>query len=322
MGQSPLTSIGLVTWNSARHLPESLSALSANTEALFELIVVDNASADDSLAQVNAHFPTAHVIRNPANLGFCQAHNQAIRLAQGDYYLPLNPDVVMQPGYLVALVNALEYRPDYGMAVGKLQQSLPNHTPAHLDSTGLFLDRRRRQYLRGHGEIDQGQYDQADEVFGADGAASLYRRTMLEDVQVDDEYFDESFFAHKEDVDLSWRARLLGWRCWYTPQAVALHPRHFRPGRREPIAPAIRVHAVKNRYLLLLKNESRWGWQRDGAQIMWYDLQILVYLCLFERASFQAFGLLRRAWPRAREWRRQIWKRARVDPRQMLAWFR
>jgi GT2 family glycosyltransferase len=313
-------SVGLVTWNSAAHLPACLNALAEQTHRCLELIAVDNASTDDSAAQVAARYPGAHVVRSPVNTGYCGGHNQAIRAARGRYYLPLNPDVVMTPTYVAALVDELEAQPRFGSAAGKLLQG--NGPRPTIDSTGLFIDRKRRQYLRGHGEPDTGRYQAGSEVFGVDGAAPLYRRAMLDDIQIDGEYFDESFFAHKEDVDLAWRAQLLGWPCWYTPQAVAVHPRNFRPGRRAPMAAAIRVHAVKNRYLLLLKNESRAGWRRDGARILAYDLQILAYLLLFERSSLGAFPLLRQAWPRARRWRAEIWRRARRQPDAALQWFR
>jgi len=313
----PPVSIGLVTWNSAPKLPTTLEALAQQRYPQLEIVIVDNASQDDSVTQAQARFPQARFILNQDNRGFCGGHNQAIRVARGAYYLPLNPDVTMQPDYVSALVEALEQHPACGLAAGKLLQA-----PEVIDTTGLFINRRRQQYLRGHGESDQGQYDAPGEVFGVDGAAPLYRRAMLEAIQFEGEYFDETFFAHKEDVDLAWRARLLGWGCWYTPEAVAFHPRSFRPGQRGHIAPAVRVHAVKNRYLLLAKNESRAGWQRDGAHILFYDLQILIYLMLFERSSLQAWPLLRAVWARAQRWRQMIWAQARISPNEFLTWFR
>jgi GT2 family glycosyltransferase len=317
----PFISIGLVTWNSATHLPSCLGAVSTQVFTNWELIIVDNASVDSSLNLIAQHCPDAKIIKNTGNTGFCHAHNQAIHASRGDYYMALNPDVIMQPEYLGAMVSALEERPDYGSAAGKLLQSQAEGQASIIDSTGLFIDRRRRQFLRDHGEADTGQYDQAGEVFGVDGAAPLYRRQMLEDIKIDGQYFDESFFAHKEDVDLAWRARLLGGGCWDTPGAVAIHPRSFRPSQRESVVPAVRVHAVKNRYLLLFKNESLQGWRRDRLPILWYDLKILVYLCLYERSSLYAFKLLRQTWPRTQSWRREIWKRVRVNFDEMLKWF-
>jgi GT2 family glycosyltransferase len=317
----PLISIGIVTWNSAAHLPDCMKSLTEQEYTNWELLVVDNASVDSSLNLVAKYCPNAEIIKNIYNTGFCHAHNQAIQASNGTYYLALNPDAILRPDYLAAMTAALDARPDYGSAAGKLLQSKTEDHASIIDSTGLFIDRRRRQLLRGHGEVDSGQYDHAGEVFGVDGAAPLYRREMLEDIKIDGQYFDESFFAHKEDVDLAWRARLLGWRCWYTPEAIAVHPRSFRPSQRESIAPAIRVHAVKNRYLLLYKNESPLGWRRDGLPIIWYDLKILIYLCLFEQSSLRAFSLLRKVWPRATEWRREIWKRVRANSDEMLTWF-
>jgi GT2 family glycosyltransferase len=318
----PTVSIGLVTWNSEAHLPACLEAIARQRYTNRELILVDNASDDQSINLVVRGHPEAHVIRNTENKGFCRAHNQAIGASKGAYYLPLNPDVIMQPEYIGALVSALEGRSDYGSAAGKLLQPTEINQTPRLDSSGLFMDRRRRQYLRGHGEADTGQFDRAEEVFGVDGAAPLYRREMLEDVRIDGQYFDENFFIHKEDVDLAWRARLLGWRCWYTPEAVAIHPRGFRPSQREQTSSTVRIHAVKNRYLLILKNESRQGWRRDCLHILWYDLKILGYLCLFERSSLAAFGLVHRVWPQIQFWRREIWKRVRVDSQEMLGWFK
>jgi len=319
---APRVSVGLVTWNSAAYLPACLKALTGQDYPNLELIVVDNASTDHSLAVVSEYAPGARVICNSFNTGFCHAHNQAIRASSGEYYLALNPDVTLQPGYLATLVSALEGRPDFGSSGGKLLLPPEGGGPTCIDSTGLFMDRRRRQFIRGHGEIDLGQYDQDGEVFGLDGAAPLYRKTMLEDIQIFGEFFDESFFAHKEDVDLSWRARLLGWRCWYAHSAVAFHKRSFRPGIREAVSSAVRVHAVKNRYLLLLKNESKAGWRRDGLQIFWYDFKIFIYLCIFERTSLAALGLVRRYWNRALAWRHEIASRSRVDPSCILSWFR
>ena len=319
---SPLVSIGLVTWNSVAHLSACLSALVRQEYGNFELIVVDNASTDISLDLVMQYYPTAKVIRNTSNMGFCRAHNQAIKCSNGHYYLPLNPDIEMEEAYILNLVQSLETLKEYGSASGKLLSKPRDEYPHRIDSTGLFLDRRRRQYLRGYGEIDWGQYDDSCEVFGADGAAPLYRRAMLEDIKIDEQYFDESFFAYKEDVDLAWRARLLGWRCYYQPLAVAYHQHTFKPNQRNVILPSIRVEAVKNRYLLLIKNETSLGWRRDWFPILWYDLKIFVYICLLERTSLKAISLLWKTWPQALAWRREIIRRTRLQPADILEWFK
>jgi len=311
-----LVSIGLVTWNSAEKLPATLAALENQNYRHFELIVVDNASIDNSIEQIRAYFPNARIIKNKENRGFCGGHNQAIYHSKGKYYLPLNPDVKMMPEYIVELVDALESHANCGSAAGKLLRE-----PGVIDTTGLFINRRRQQYLRGHGEFDHGQFETPEEVFGVDGAAPLYRREMLEDIQIDGWYFDELFFAHKEDVDLAWRARLLGWHCWYQPKAIAFHERNFKPNQRALISTTVRMNAVKNRYLLLLKNENFRGILRDGFHILWYDIKIFIYLCLFESSSLKALIDIWRFMPEILVVRRKIAKKTRVNSKELLDWF-
>lgn len=322
MSAEPLVSVGIVTWNSAAHLAECLAGLTQQTYPRLEVIVVDNGSIDDSLSLVTAHCPSPLIIRGTTNRGFAGGHNEAIRASAGVYYMALNPDVIMSPGYTAALVKALEALPQYGSAGGKLLLKPKDGEQVCIDSTGLFIDRRRRQYLRGHGEVDQGHYEQAGEVFGLDGAAPLYRRAMLDDVQQNGQFFDETFFAYKEDVDLAWRARLLGWRAWYTPDACAFHIRAFRPGKRAAVGNHARRLSVRNRYLLMLKNDMTQLYRRDCVQILFYDVQILSYLLLREPSSLRAFLELPRLWPEMRLKRCELMQRTRVTPAQMMEWFR
>ena len=319
-GQSGLVSIGLVTWNNEKDLPPAIEGLREQIHPRMEIIVVDNASSDHSLEVIRGSFPEATIIANERNLGYCAAQNQAIRASLGEYYLALNPDVRMLPGFIERLVAALEAHPDCGSAVGKFWQTIEAE-PKVLDGAGLFIDRRRHQNLRGHGEVDRGQYDRPEEVFGADGAAPLHRKKMLEDVSILGEYFDEQFFIYKEDVDLTWRAKIFGWKCYYEPRATAFHDRSFRPGLRAPIPSEIRRFAVRNRYLMILKNESKEGWRRDWWRILWYDLKILAYILVLERSSMGALKMLWQQWPRAKKLREEVWSHARVDGRDTLDWF-
>ena len=321
MIENTIVSVGLVTWNSAVSLPECLDSLIGQDYPFIEPIFIDNASTDSSIKIIKSRFPDFLVTQNSQNMGFCHAHNQAIRSSRGKYYLALNPDIVMNHDFITLMTRALEEHPECGSASGKLWQSSEPQVSKIIDTTGLFINRHRRQFLRGHGEEDEGQYDTPGEVFGVDGAAPLYRRVMLEDVKIKDQYFDEQFFAHKEDVDLAWRAKLLGWRCWYTPYANAIHPRSFRPGHRAPIPSEIRLHAVKNRYLMLIKNENKASWRRDALRIIGYDLQILAYILFFERTSLKALRLIREQLPEARAWREEIINRVKVDPDEILSWF-
>ena len=321
MTKTPLVSIGLVTWNSGKVLPACLESLHQQEHVNIELTIVDNASEDDSVSIAHMFFPDAHIVENSANMGYCHAHNLAIRDSRGEYYLALNPDVILKPNYISSLVQGLREHPDCGSVAGKLWKSIEVNAPNRIDTTGLFINRYRRQILRGHDEEDLGQYDIPGEVFGVDGAAPLYRRAMLEDVQIDGQYFDEQFFAHKEDVDLAWRAKLFGWRCWYVPDANALHPRSFRPGKRRSMSLEIRTLAIKNRYLLLIKNEDMRAVYRDASRIIAYDMLIFAYILLFEQSSLAAFRSLRHQMPQAKKWRKHIWERVQVSTDEIQSWF-
>jgi GT2 family glycosyltransferase len=317
MPKEPLVSIGVVTWNSADHLPACVKAIRGQTYPRLELIVVDNASTDASLHCFAPCAGSIQILKNLCNLGFAHAHNQAIAVAHGDYYLALNPDVAMEPEYVSRLVSALEQYADCGMAGGKLLLN-----SRQIDSTGLFLDRKRRQYLRGHMELDTGQYDQSGEVFGIDGAAPLYRRAMIDDIAENSQFFDESFVTYKEDVDVAWRARWLGWRAWYIPAAQARHTRTFRPGQRQRGNPDSRRYSVRNRYLTLFKNETLVGWRRDWLHILTYDVGIVGYLLFVEQASLAAFVDIYRLWPAMHRKHHTIMSRKRVADREILQWFK
>lgn len=319
---NPLVTIGIVTWNSAGDLPACLDAVQAQTYPHLELIVVDNASEDGSAGVARNLAPGVSLIKLNENRGYGAAHNRAIGAAHGNYYLALNPDVVMQPEYVAHLVDALEARPECGSAMGKFWLARPSEPGEHvIDATGLFIDRQRHQYLRGHGELDQGQYDSPGEVFGVDGAAPLYRSSALQDLQVEGQVFDETYFVHMEDVDLAWRARLLGWKAWYEPQAMAIHDRTFRPGERRLIAKTRRRDAVKNRYMTIIKNEAPATWRRDWWRILSYDARIIAYVLFLEQSSLGAYTLLFRQRRVLRRWREKIWAKVRVKPEERKLWF-
>jgi GT2 family glycosyltransferase len=320
-GEQPLVSVGIVTWNSEQHIQGCIDGLVDQSYRNIEIIVVDNASTDRSLDLLSQGLPECRIIRNGTNLGYCVAHNQAIRASLGAHYLPMNPDVRLSVPFIEKLVQVLEEHPDYGSASGKFWLPTDEGRSRVVDSAGLFIDRRRRQYLRGHGEEDHGQYDEAGEAFGADGAAPLYRRSTLEDVKVFDQYFDEAYFAYQEDVDLAWRGRLLGWKCWYEPSAVAVHSRRFRPGVRRPMPRHLRRIAVRNRYLTILKNEAPECWRRDWWRVLAYDLEILGYILLLEQSSLGAYPMLWRLRRRALAWRCEVWGRVIAPPNERLTWF-
>jgi GT2 family glycosyltransferase len=191
-----------------------------------------------------------------------------------------------------------------------------------IDSTGIVMTRDQRHLDRGAGSADAGQYEHVEEVFGASGAAALYRRAMLEDVKVMGEYFDEDFFAYREDADLAWRARLLGWSCWYVPTALAYHRRRVTPERRANLPPELNRYSVRNRFLLRLKNQPL----AHALRFLWpgllRDVQVIGYVLLREWSSIPGLFDVVRLLPKTARKRREIMSRRSITASELARWFR
>ena len=308
-------SVNIVTFNSAGDIEECLRSLQRQTLRDFRIRVLDNASADDTLARVRTS--GADVIASPTNTGFSGGHNLLIRGCDSEYVLVLNPDTDLRPDFLDSIVGALDARPDAGSASGKLLR-MDNMT---IDSTGMIMLRSQRHLDRGAGDPDIGQFDKPEDIFGPSGAAALYRRKALEDAAINGEYFDEDFFAYREDADLAWRLRLLGWTSIYVPGAVAQHRRRVTPERRGQLPKLINYHSVKNRFLLRINNMTRSLYMRDFWPILSRDLMVGGYVLIREWSSMPAFFYVMRHFPRLWKKRLRIQQKVRVPSREMESWF-
>ena len=169
-----MVSITIVTWNSAKYLGECFGSLAAQDCRDLEVIIVDNASEDGTREVLKRVDPRWRVIYNQENVGFAAGQNQAIREARGNWVLCLNPDVVLSPEFITQLAAAGEAYPAAGSLCGKLLRYNPDSEPHRsdiIDSTGIYFTRNMRHLDRGAEEIDRGQYDRMQYVFGASGAA-------------------------------------------------------------------------------------------------------------------------------------------------------
>jgi GT2 family glycosyltransferase len=253
------------------------------------------------------------------NLGYAGGANLIIQEARDcDHVLLLNPDVVPGEDFLAWLEVAFEASEDIGMTTGKLLQPT---IPPRIDSTGLVVRRSRRIQDRGRDEVDHGQYALSEEVFGGTGAALMLSRAMLGDVAVDGEWFDAGFFAYYEDVDLAWRARLLGWRCLYVPEATAVHRRQFSPANRQSVSRERKRLATRNHLWLLVKNELPSLFLRDLAWIAPMEAARLLRALVVEPYCLpDLFGLGAHLKTLQRK-RRWVMARRRVSAAKMGRWF-
>ncbi len=265
--------IQIVTYNSLKFLDDCLEALLNQTFKDFQILVIDNHSTDGTLNFLKEKYPGVFIFRNPKNVGFAKAHNQGLTLIKSDYVLILNPDVILEPNFIEKLLaNAEKKKAGFSFG-GKLLKIKTGDRELEekiktkiIDSTGLKIFRSFQVADRGEREEDKGQYDKKKEVFGISGACALYRRKFLKEVG----FFDEDFFAYKEDVDLAWRAQLYGFHSYYVPEAVAYHYRQAAKEKRLTQSPIVSFYSFRNGLFLILKNAH---WQN----IILYSPLILAY---------------------------------------------
>ncbi|MFH1963997.1 MAG: glycosyltransferase family 2 protein [Acidobacteriota bacterium] len=321
---SPDILISIVTHNDAGVLALCLESLGKLLTPV-RVKVWDNASNDGT--QKIAEDLRVDVTVSGENLGYCGGHNRNLSGEKFDYVFFMNADVVLPPEYFARILPVFERFPRAGMATGKLQrmdhQGIPVERDGRpvLDSTGIVFYRNLRHFDRGSNETDLGQYDNSEPVFGGTGAALLCSSRFVEDLKCDGEFWDEDFFAYREDADLAWRAQLLGWQTIYEPSARAMHLRHVLPDRRNSLSPLIKMHSVKNRFLMRAKNMDWNLWMFCFPSIFIRDTGILVYILFKERSSLEAFSLLWKNRKQTKRKRLDIQSRRKVFGEGISRWF-
>ena len=208
-------SVIIVNWNGRHYLEECLNALRKQTFKPFETILIDNGSHDGSVSWVRKTFPWVRVIDLPRNTGFCHANNLGYAASRGKYIALLNNDTRVDSNWLYYLTNKMEKDERIGICASRI---LLFEKPEFLDAAGDAYDFSGVGFRRGHG-ARANSFAHYEEVFGACAAAASYRKSMLDEIG----FFDEDFFAIGEDIDLSFRAKLAGYKCVYVPEALVYH---------------------------------------------------------------------------------------------------
>ncbi|MCY3802325.1 MAG: glycosyltransferase family 2 protein [Chloroflexi bacterium] len=299
----PKVSIAIVNFNGEALLRKNLPDVLRQDYQDFEIIVVDNGSTDGSVKLLEEEFPEVRVVRLEQNAGFAAGVNRAIESSNGDYVATLNNDARPNPDWLSNLVTFAEENADFGMIASKM---VFDHDPAIINSAGISLDLAGIAWDRMVGDRGGGP---SREIFGPSAGAALYRRRLFDDVGG----FDESFFAYLEDVDLAWRARLAGWRCWYVATAAV---RHEHSATAIEGSPFKNFHLGRNKILSILKNYPFPQLLLHAPLIVFYDLGAIPYTLVSRRDPSILLGRL----AAFRELRKTLSSRRAIQRSRRVGW--
>ena len=223
MSQSPKVAVVILNWNGRKHMEQFLPSVTAATYENFEVIVADNGSTDNSLSFLQLHYPGIRTILFKENYGFAKGYNEALKQVKADYYVLLNSDVEVQPGWLEPMVELLEKDRSIAACQPKILSWHNKKMFEYAGAAGGWLDKYGYPFAKGRVfdicEEDKGQYDQSEPIFWASGASLFIRPAVYHAVKG----FDEYFFAHQEEIDLCWRIQLAGHKIYSCPSSVVYH---------------------------------------------------------------------------------------------------
>lgn len=402
MQKNPTVTISVINYNDRKFIFKAIESAINQTYPNLDIIITDNNSTDGTREEIEKRIPEWEEIRkemckshndsaalqdhesgkarkfnnsnglfqipfikyikNSENAGFGRPHNQAIRIAIGDFILLLNSDAMLLPDYIKNAIKPFD-DPKVSSVQGKLlrynfdknelYKDENNPKLSIIDTTGLLMFKNRRIVCIGQGQSDKGQFEKETEVFGADGAAPIYRKSALEDVKLpiirncklksskfqvpsfkfqDYEYFDENFFMYKEDVDLAWRMRLYGWKAVYAPKAISYHGRGSGDSmaknyldiikERRKINVRAKHLSFKHQRLMQIKNDfPSLLFTKHFPQFIIKEIGAWVYMAIFERFTFRVLKDLYCEVPLFLKKRKMVMANKRVSAKEMEKWF-
>ena len=318
----------IVTWNDAHDLVGCLENLTRSEHRALHLSIVDCASTDSSV-EVARRFAESGVLPTTVtpldrNVGYSGGMNEALRHGTAPWALVLNPDAAPAPDYFDRLLEAAAEveaagAGRVGAVTGRLVRTATGGDAAPpLDACGMRLTPTWRHLDRGSGQPDTGQFNERALVFGATGAASLFRREALEDVALDGRAFDDWFHTYREDAELCFRLQERGWDVLYEPAARAVHRRLVTPGRRRLLSTATNFHSLKNRYLIRVYHQTLLNFAVTLPFTLFRDALAIGWVLVGERSSLPAYSWLWRNRRALFERRRALQQR---KTRSIERWF-
>jgi GT2 family glycosyltransferase len=285
MSSLPKVAVVILNWNGLKYLEQFLPSILASTYPNLGVIVGDNASTDGSVAFLQARHPSVGVIENKENYGFTGGYNRILTQVEADYYVLLNSDVEVTPGWIEPVIALMESDERIAAAGPKLKSYAQKTHFEYAGAAGGFIDRFGYLFCRGRIfdtlEEDLGQYDTQSEVFWVSGAALFIRKKLWDAAGG----LDETFFAHMEEIDLCWRLKNMGYKVMYCPQSTVYH---VGGGTLNVESPFKTYLNFRNNLLMLKNNLTFWRAVWVIGIRFWMDLLALV--------KFLAEGKTKNAW--------------------------
>jgi GT2 family glycosyltransferase len=285
MSNIPKVAVVILNWNGIKHLREFLPSVLSSVYPNLDIIVGDNASTDGSVEFIRQEYPSIRVIQNDDNYGFTGGYNRVLAKVEADYYILLNSDVEVSPGWITPVIELMESDPLIAAAAPKIRAYNQKEYFEHAGAAGGFIDAYGYPFCQGRIfyeiEQDNGQYQQSGEVFWATGAAMFVKSKCWRDAGG----FDERFFAHMEEIDLCWRLKNMGYKIIYCAESEVFH---LGGGTLNVENPFKTYLNFRNNLLLLANNLPFWRATFVIIIRIWMDL-----LALFR---FLSEGKRRDAW--------------------------
>ena len=213
----------ILNWNGKSFLEKFLPSLLANSSKEAEVIVADNASTDDSVLFLRSAYPQIRIIQHDHNFGFAKGYNLALAQVEADYYVLLNSDIEVTPGWIEPVIELMESDTSIAACQPKIRSYYEPQKFEYAGAAGGFIDKYGYPFCRGRFfqsiEEDHGQYDDICEIFWATGACMFVKASLFHQYGG----LDEDFFAHMEEIDFCWRLKNEGYRIMYCPSSVVYH---------------------------------------------------------------------------------------------------
>jgi len=325
--------ISLLTYNGEKYIPYLLPSLQHQTFKDWELIIMDNNSGDETLKAIRNETINCKLLEQKKNLGFSLGHNKIISWSDSDYVAVINQDLILEPDCLEKLIDFMDQHPQVGACQPKLLYwNFELHDKTNIiDSCGLEIKKNFSVTDRLQGQGDEAPAGQP--VFGVSAALAIYRRAALENVKLPlkhnhelAEYFDEDFFAYKEDADLSWRLRLAGWENYFVSQAVAYHDRSISSQHRSFLArrgrQVINKLSYRNQLAMIKKNSFKSLTLKYLWRFLPYEIAKFGYLLLLDRSSLSGLKDYLALRPKWLYKRRYIKKITTIKPKEIEVWLK